>query len=116
MSRYIWAGWGKDHESVLLMTDPDDSAKVAEWGNERLASVRGEINYKLTDPHLGPKILEILTALRTEIEHEMRRRLAVRESADEYAARCLFHASAINYQTGNRENRIPYSYRRASES
>lgn len=100
MSRYIGGGW--KNPGLNLGTIPDDYSRPSSWKNEILASARGEINYKLTDPRLSETMIEVLEKLRREIEIEMRKRLDVKESPAEFEARCLFHASEIDYRTGDR--------------
>ena len=100
MSRYIWAGWNKG--GVNLLTIPDSNSRPQQWRNELLASARGEINYVLMTPTLSAEACNALEQLRQQIEQEMRKRLNVKESPDEFKARCLFHASKINYRTGDR--------------
>lgn len=105
MTRYVSIYAPGGFVRTNLLTIPDDCSKPASWSNELLASARGELNYRLTDPRLHDRLVEHLEQLRREIEIEMRKRLNVKESPEEYAARCLFHESKINYRTGDRAPR-----------
>lgn len=103
MSRYIYVGFNTS--GTTLLTVPDDYSKPERWSDELLASARGEINYRLTEPRIDAVAILRLEELRKAIEIEMRKRLNVPESPEEYKARCLFHASEINYRTGDRDTR-----------
>lgn len=82
---------------ALLMTGPKDSYLPRYWTDAELASVRGEINFKLIDALLDTRLELVLSKMRSEIETEMRARLRRAGEKLEFKRRCLFHASEINY-------------------
>lgn len=99
MSRFIWGGFRES--GVNLLAAPRSESPPDTWRDETLASVRGEINYKLMEPRLGDYVRGKLEKLRSDIEAEMRKRLNTPESPEEFARRKLFHASQIDYKTGD---------------
>lgn len=112
--------------SVLLMTAPKDNWWPAglpqslwnkPWADQELASVRGELNYKLLETGLDERLIVKMVELRNEIEVEMRKRKRASEAkmaaagkrepsrlystmpsvAKAHAQGCLFQESKIDY-------------------